>query len=100
MYAIRSYYARIPIRQFLQDRTILLILIITFTVSISFSALQATFSLFTDRVVFPDVASSAQVARNVSLMLTLMGFAVVLTQVLLIKPLVTRFGERRSYNFV
>ncbi len=87
--------ARIPIRQFLQDRTILLILIITFTVSISFSALQATFSLFTDRVVFPDVASSAQVARNVSLMLTLMGFAVVLTQVLLIKPLVTRFGERR-----
>ena len=54
---------------------------------------KSTFALYADRVVFPDAKDPAIVARNVGLMLTVIGIAGVITQLFLIKPLVKRFGE-------
>lgn len=83
-----------PLRQYLRHQTILLIFLITFVTTLAFAALQSTFALYAERVVFPDTTSQV-VARNVGLMLTLIGIVTVITQAALIKPLVRRFGERR-----
>lgn len=90
-----SHREELPISHFLQDHTILLILTITFVVTLSFSALQSTFALYADRVLFPDAANKQEVARNVGLILTGVGIVGVITQAFLIKPLVQRFGERQ-----
>ncbi|MCB8920228.1 MAG: MFS transporter [Ardenticatenaceae bacterium] len=83
----------IPLRTILQNRTILLVLVITVVVTLSFSALQSTFALYMERVVFPDEVNKAIVARNAGFVLTLIGMVTVITQLSLIKPLVKRFGE-------
>lgn len=83
----------IPIREFLNEPTIFLLLLITFIITLAFSALQSTFALYLERAVFPDLPSS-RVARNAGLILTVVGIATVVTQGFLIKPLVKRFGER------
>ncbi|MEJ2748343.1 MAG: MFS transporter [Anaerolineae bacterium] len=83
-----------PLRHYLRDRTILLIFLITFVTTLAFAALQSTFALYAERVVFPE-APSGVVARNVGLVLTVIGIFTVITQAVLIKPLVQRFGERR-----
>ncbi len=90
----RTHQAMMPTRAFLQNRTILLLFLITFVITLAFAALQSTFALFAERVVFPETDSAA-VAGNVGLILAVIGLFTVLTQALLIKPLVTRFGERR-----
>lgn len=84
-----------PLRHFLRDGGVLFILMITFMVTVSFAALQSTFALYAERVLFPEAESSAMVARNVGLMFTFAGVILVVTQALFIRPLVRRLGERQ-----
>lgn len=72
-----------------------LILGLGFTASLAFSSLPATFALFADRVLFGNSLAADQVQLMIGFMLTFMGLVMVLTQVLLLRPLVTRLGERR-----
>jgi DHA1 family tetracycline resistance protein-like MFS transporter len=90
----QSTQIEIPLRHYLRNQTITLIFAITFVTTLAFAALQSTFALYAERVVFPE-ASSQIVARNVGLVLTVIGVFTVITQASLIKPLVNRFGERR-----
>jgi len=83
----------IPVKQFLEHPTIFRILLITFIVTVAFSALQSTFALFVERVFYPGLPSG-RVARNAGLILTVVGVVTVITQLAFIKPLVNRFGER------
>ncbi len=85
----------IPLRQILQNRTILLVLLITGVVTLSFSALQSTFALYMEAVIFPNEPNPGIVARNAGLVLTLIGIITVITQLSLIKPLVKHLGEYR-----
>ncbi|MFQ5422293.1 MAG: MFS transporter, partial [Anaerolineae bacterium] len=82
-----------PTSHYLQIPTVFLILSITFVVTLAFSALQSTFALFAARVVYPELHAAA-VARNVGLILTVIGVFTVITQGLFIKPLVQNYGER------
>ncbi len=79
---------------FLKVPTIFLIFMITFVLTIAFSSLQSTLALYADRVVFPDINDPAIIARQVGLLLMVIGIVSVITQGVLIKPLVQRFGER------
>jgi MFS transporter, DHA1 family, tetracycline resistance protein len=81
-----SYFVKMP--------TVFLILTITFAATLAFSALQSTFALFAERVLYPEIDDAAVVARNVGLILTVIGVFTVLTQGILIKPLVQNYGER------
>ena len=79
---------------YLKTPTILLIFAITFMSTLAFSAMQSTFALYAERVVFPEAINAARVARNVGLLLTVIGVFTVITQAALIKPLVKNYGER------
>ncbi|MCA9926383.1 MAG: MFS transporter, partial [Anaerolineales bacterium] len=79
---------------FLRTPTILLIFSITFMSTLAFSALQSTFALYAERVIFPEAVNAARVARNVGLILMVIGVFTVITQAGLIRPLVKNHGER------
>lgn len=82
------------IRDFLSNSTILLILAITFIVFLPFAALQSTFTLYADRVLFAGQPDEV-VSRNVGWLFTWIGIVIVITQGALIRPLVRRLGEKR-----
>jgi DHA1 family tetracycline resistance protein-like MFS transporter len=77
----------------LANRNVALILSVAFLSTLAFSAIPPTFSLYADRVLFPD-ADQTTVIRNVGFMLTFLGAATSLTQGVLLKPLGRRFGDR------
>ncbi len=85
----------IPLRALLSQRALSLVLLVGFFGSLAFSALPATFALFADRVLFSDLANPARAQFYIGLMLTFNGMMQVLTQLALLKPLVTRLGERK-----
>ena len=68
---------------------------IGFLASLAFSALPAVFALFADRVLFANTAHPDRVQFYIGLMLTFNGLMQVVTQIALLKPLVTRLGERK-----
>lgn len=82
-------------RRYLKTPTVLLIFIITLTLTLAFSALQSTFALYAERVLFPDIDSTL-VARNVGFILAVIGLFTVITQGFLIKPLVQNLGEQNT----
>lgn len=75
--------------------TLTLILAITFVSALAFSSLPATFALFADRVIFPASTRSGGAELYVGLLLTFHGVMTVITQVALLRPLITRLRERR-----
>lgn len=81
-------------RMLLGDRTLALILGITFVASMAFSVLPATFSLYADRVLFPARPAGQGAELYIGLMLTFHGLVTVMTQVFLLRPLIERFRER------
>ena len=87
--------SRAPLRDLFAQRPLVLILVIGFFGSLAFSALPALFALFADRVLFPDLADPERAQLYIGLMLTFNGLMQVVTQLALLKPLVTRLGERR-----
>jgi MFS transporter, DHA1 family, tetracycline resistance protein len=68
---------------------------IGFVASLAFSALPAVFALFADHVLFANTAHPDRIQLYIGLMLTFNGAMQVVTQIALLKPLVTRLGERR-----
>lgn len=71
------------------------VLAIGFVGSLAFSAIPATFSLYADHVLFATTQNQDRVQLYIGLMLTFNGMTQVVTQLGLLKPLVTRLGERR-----
>lgn len=85
----------IPLNELFGNRPILLVLLVAFLSSLAFSALPATFSLYADRVLFSNLEQRDRVQLYIGMMLTFNGLIQVITQIALLKPLVTRLGERR-----
>ena len=75
----------------LRERSLGLILGVTFVASMAFSVLPATFSLYADHVLFTPEQNAE---LFIGLMLTFMGIVTVMTQVFLIRPMIERFRER------
>ena len=71
------------------------ILSIGFFASLAFAAVPATFALYADRVLFPDLTDPGRAQLYIGLMLTFNGLMQVVTQLALVKPLVSRLGERK-----
>lgn len=84
----------LPLSTLLRHRPLLLVLAIGFISSLAFSAFPSTFALYSDHVIFPG-STPGEVSLYIGLFLGLLGLMQVVTQLALIKPLVTRFGERR-----
>lgn len=76
------------------DRSLTLILAITFVASLAFSVLPSTFSLYADRVLFSARPAGQGAELYIGLMLTFNGLVTVVTQIFLLRPLVNRFRER------
>jgi DHA1 family tetracycline resistance protein-like MFS transporter len=74
---------------------LIVILGVTFFATLAFSALPATFALYAERVLFIDNIRPERVRLAIGLMLTLHGFLIVITQVLVLRPLIERLGEVR-----
>ena len=85
--------------EIISARALMLILVIAFIASLAFSALPATFALFADGILFADFPNPERVQFLIGLMLAFSGLMQVLTQILWIRPLVRRFGERRLFAF-
>jgi DHA1 family tetracycline resistance protein-like MFS transporter len=84
-------------RQLLGEHpTLALILAIGFIGSLGFAALTSTFALFADDVLFAAPVYQGRVQLFIGLMLTFNGLVQIFTQVALLKPLVTRLGERST----
>lgn len=79
-------------KHYLGNTTVLLLLSLSFAVVFVMAALSAIFALFASREIFVGL-DDASVARNVGYIMALMGVTAVFSQVVLLKPLVRRFGE-------
>ena len=77
------------------ERSLLLILAIGFIGSLAFAALPATFSLFSNEVLFASTANPNRIQLYIGLMLAFNGLMQVITQIAWLRPLVKRFGERK-----
>ncbi|MFN2227091.1 MAG: MFS transporter, partial [Anaerolineae bacterium] len=84
-----------PLRLMTAHPALLNLLWIGFVASLAFSALPAVFALFADHVLFVNTAHPDRIQLYIGLMLTFNGAMQVVTQIALLKPLVTRLGERR-----
>lgn len=91
----KNRQANVTTQQLLRERGVAMVLITVFMIMLAFASMQSTFALFADRVLFPELNSSQEVARNVGLLLSLVGIVSVITQLSLIRPLIKRLGERR-----
>lgn len=85
---------RIPWKNILRSPALLLVLVIGFIGSLAFSSMPSTFSLFADHVIFTNPQFPERVQFYIGLMFAFNGAMQVLTQLVLIRPLVRRFGER------
>lgn len=83
----------IPFIVILRNNTVSLIMLLMLSLTLAFSAVQATFSLFAERVLYDGLAIEV-VARNVGLALAGAGGALVFVQVFVLKVLVRRVGEQ------
>lgn len=85
---------RLSPRVVLGSSALVLILITGFAAQFSIAVLQSTIALYGDHVLFAGQGERA-VNLGVGLMLTGIGIGQFVTQLVLIRPLVDRFGERR-----
>jgi len=85
---------RLPLETFTSQPALMLVLTIGFFTTLAFSAMPPTFALFADHVLFDNAFSPQRVQFFIGLMLTFNGSIAVLTQIVALKPLVSRFGER------
>lgn len=90
----RMAAADLSILRLLASRPVALILGTGFIISLYIATLFSSFSLYAERVLFPD-APAEVVAQNVNLLIMLFGLAAAISQIFLIAPLVKRFGEQR-----
>jgi len=83
------------IRDTLTNPNLFLLILLGFLAISAFSALPPTFTLYVDRVIFPEISEAGLVAQRVGFMLMFSGVFSVFTQLVLLKRLVKRFGEKR-----
>ena len=86
---------RFPLKEVFSNRSLTLILIVGFINTLAFAAIPATMSLYSDRILFPEITDTQLVSRNVGFMLTFLGLSSVFTQGFLLRHLVKRLGERK-----
>ncbi|MEO8393226.1 MAG: MFS transporter, partial [Chloroflexota bacterium] len=86
--------ASMRLRDILANMPLVLILIIGFGVQLSLSLMTSTLALFGAAVVFVDQTPD-KINLGVGLLLTGVGIGQFVTQLVLIKPMVRRYGERR-----
>jgi DHA1 family tetracycline resistance protein-like MFS transporter len=85
--------SRLALKSVVNMPAFLAILAVSFIITVSFASISPTFTLYADQVLFADVVDTTIISRNVGLMFMLMGLTAAVTQGLLIKPLVARWGE-------
>lgn len=85
--------SRLAWKSIVNTPAFLAILAISFISTLGFAGISPTFTLYADRILFADVVDTTVVSRNVGLMFMLMGLTAAVTQGLVIKPLVARWGE-------
>jgi len=85
----------ISLREALAKPGLVTVLVLGFIAALAFSAMPSTFALFADRVLFPDTVEPGRVQTLIGLMLTFNGLMRVVTQLVLLRPLIQRLGERR-----
>ncbi|MBZ0294164.1 MAG: hypothetical protein K8L99_16500 [Anaerolineae bacterium] len=86
--------ADVPIVHLLASRPVALVLATALIVGLYVATLFSSFSLYAERVLFPD-ASAETVAQNVNLLIMVVGLAAAFSQIVLIAPLVRWLGEQR-----
>lgn len=86
--------SKVPRGAALRERALLLMLVIGFLSSLAFASIPAIFSLYADHVIFGETNMSEQVRVYIGLMLAFWGFAQIVTQLALLRPLVARLRER------
>jgi len=84
----------LPLSYILKNRPLLLIAVIGFLGTLAFAAMQPTFALYVDQVVFTNIIDRSVVPRNIGLMLSFMGMIAVFTQIVIYRPLIKRYHER------
>ncbi len=84
----------VPFVQVLRNLPVVLVLGTALLMTSYMAALAGTFSMYSGRVLFADQPADV-VVRNVGLIMTVLGLVQVFTQVVLLKPLVSRLGERK-----
>jgi MFS transporter, DHA1 family, tetracycline resistance protein len=84
----------VPLAQVLLRLPVVLVLGTALLMTSYMAALAGTFSMYSSQVLFAG-QPAAVVVRNVGLIMTVLGLVQVLTQVVLLKPLVSRLGERK-----
>jgi MFS transporter, DHA1 family, tetracycline resistance protein len=84
----------VPFMQVLRSLPVVLVLATALLMTSYMAALAGTFPLYSSRVLFVG-QPAAVVVRNVGLIMTVLGLVMALTQALLLKPLVSRLGERK-----
>jgi MFS family permease len=82
-----------PIQQII-NRPIALVLTMAFIMGLYLATLLSSFSLYAERILFPDQPAQV-VVRNVSLLVTASGLIGTICQIFLIGTLVRWFGEQR-----
>ncbi len=90
--------ASMRLQDIVSNVQLMLIMTVGFGTQLGLSLLTATLALFGAAVIFAGQSADA-VNLGVGLLLTCIGVGQFLTQLLLIKPLVQRFGERRLVFF-
>jgi DHA1 family tetracycline resistance protein-like MFS transporter len=79
--------------EFLRLPGVGLLMVIAFFGQVAFFSFQSIWALWADKVLFAELSPQAA-QTGIGLILSVVGFTGVLTQALLVKPIVRRFGER------
>jgi DHA1 family tetracycline resistance protein-like MFS transporter len=95
----RAAQPALPLPALFGQRSIALLLGVTFFSTLAFSALPATFALYANDVLFAGSVPADRMQLAIGLMLALHGLLTVVTQVGLLQPLVKRLGEQRLLVF-
>lgn len=93
--SISQSQEKLPLRHILHNRSFLLIAAIGFIGMLAFAAMQPTFALYVDQVIYSDAVYRAHIPRNIGLMLSFLGIIAVFTQVVIYPRLIERLRERR-----
>ncbi len=89
----KSDDSSLPIRQLMSSRPVLLVISTAFVIGSYVAAVMTSFALYAERALFPDQPVEI-VARNVGVVIVLMGLGVAVSQMLLVGPLVKKLGEQ------
>ncbi len=85
----------LPLRQILRNYPLMLIAATGFIGMLAFSAMQPTFALYVDQVIYSDTVNRSIVPRNIGLMLSFLGIVAVFTQAVIYRPLIKHLREQK-----